>query len=167
MNAYALPADYGTTINLVYNNAFKVSPIQYDDMFEQLNGVKTRLRSDFPYQNELAFSWTYTILDRANILYYNTDTSWLALRFRYEKLPTDLTDDTDATIIDIDTYAKGTIPYIAIWETFFNRWEEARAVQILNFWLWQLREMYSYYNNSTYEDINWVQYKTAKRWINI
>jgi NH3-dependent NAD+ synthetase len=61
-----------------------------------------------------------------------------------------------------------TIPYMAIGEMLYNRWEEGRAAEILNFGLWQVQEMYDFYNNKSSEKPSKGQYKAGKgRFLNI
>ena len=104
----------------------------------------------------------YAIKDNQYLLVYQINTSWLPLLFRYEKLPTTMTDTTDECFIPNETYAKATIPYLAVWEIMYNRWEEWRAAQLINFALWQLEDMYKYYNNTSYEDPSGTQYRSGK-----
>lgn len=69
-----------------------------------------------------------------------------------------------ATIPDEDA---SVIAYLAIGELLYNRWEEARWAEVLNFALWQVKEMYTHYNNQSFESISGVQYKTWKSKLNI
>jgi hypothetical protein len=55
------------------------------------------------------------------------------IHLRYEKLPSEMTIASDIATIDNDIYAKSTIPYLCAGEVLFNRGEESRASQILNF----------------------------------
>jgi len=72
---------------------------------------------------------------------------------RYEKNPSTMTTSVDCSI-DNDVYAKAVWPYIAIGELFYNRGEEQRAADLLNFGMGQLKSMYTYYNSSSFEKIN-------------
>jgi hypothetical protein len=99
---------------------------------------------------------------------FNLNTTGDKVHLRYEKLPTVMTATTDNATISNDQYAIMTIPYIAIWELLYNRWEEWRAAEILNFWLWQVQEMYDYYNNKSAEKASNKAYGMGKnRYLNI
>ena len=79
-----------------------------------------------------------------------------------------MTTTTDTVTIPNDQYAIMTIPYIAVWELLYNRWEESRAADILNFWLWQVQEMYDFYNNKSAEKPSRTQYGAGKgKFLNI
>ena len=71
------------------------------------------------------------------------------------------------TLIDNDIYAKTTIPYLAVAEMLYNRWEEQRAAELFNFVIWQIKEMYNYYNKKSFENISGVQYTMWKSTLNI
>ena len=62
-----------------------------------------------------------------------------------------MSSSSDNATIDNDIYAQTTIPYIAVGEMLFNRGEEQRAADILNFGLAQVADMYSYYNDASLE----------------
>jgi len=49
----------------------------------------------------------------------------------------------------------------------YNRGEEGRASEILNFAIGQIKEMYNYYNNTSYEKISGTAYKMGKNTLNI
>jgi hypothetical protein len=66
-----------------------------------------------------------------------------------------------------EDYAESTIPYLAIGELLYNRGEESRAGELLNFALGQVREMYAHYNNRSFENISGTQYKIGKSKLNI
>lgn len=168
--AYSLPTDYATPINLVYNNNFKMPMQLYDDIFENLNSYKGNNfgRTD---QNLSPF-WPfkinpfYSIKDNQYLLIFNRSQNDAILRFRYEKLPAMMTNSVGATIPN-DIYAQTTIPYLAVGEMLMNRGEEQRWAEIINFALWQIKEMYTYYDDTMYEEISGVQYKSAKSKLNI
>lgn len=69
---------------------------------------------------------------------------------------------TDTATITSDLFAKATIPYVAVGEMLYNRGEEARAKDILNFGYSQVKEMYNYYNNKSFERVSGVQYGMQK-----
>lgn len=170
---YDLPTDYGTAVNMVYNQTAKIEPVQYDDIFERLNWIKQHGNSygNNTYLQTSGYNYTpfYAIKDLAYILVYQINANAMPLLFRYEKIPTAMTATTDECFIPNMTYAKATIPYLAIGEMFYNRGEEARGSNLINFALWQVEEMYKFYNNTSMEDPSGTQYRTAKspRYLNI
>lgn len=167
--AFTLPTTYGSMINITYNNNFKLAPKLYDDIWEDLNNNKW---TSYNYTNEQGYRWQrsiapfYTIIDGTHFVIFNRNNTWDQIHMRYEKLATEMTASGSLATIP-DTYSKATIPYLAIWEMLYNRWEEERAASILNFALGQVKEMYTFYNNSSYESINGVAFKTGKGKLNI
>jgi len=157
---YTLPTDFATPIQTVYNYSFKLLPKQYDDIFEDLNNYKdnTYIQDQRTYPNLQNTNPFYTIIDGTYLAPYNLNNNGDMIHLRYEKLPTEMSSASDTCTIDNDVYAKATLPYLAAWEILFNRWEEQRAAEVLNFWLWKLKSMYAFYNNKWYEKISWVQY---------
>jgi hypothetical protein len=85
----------------------------------------------------------------------------------YEKKPTEMTTWVDESTITDDTWAKNTIPYLAVGEMLFNRWEEDRALNLLAFAYAQLREFYSFYNNQASEDMDWQSVGYSNKYFNI
>ena len=163
---YDLPAAYGTAVNLVYNQTAKIDPVQYDDIFERLNSFK---QSGDSYANNsyLKNNWYqtkpfYALKDNQYLLVYQLNANNMPLLFRYEKMPATMVNTTDECFIPNITYAKATIPYLAIGEMLYNRGEEARAKELINFALWQVEEMYKFYNNTSMEDPSGTQYRMAK-----
>lgn len=169
--AYALPTDYASAINLIYDHKYQVDSILYDDVFQDLKGRKgtdyrrNQARGAFsePYQHQPF----YAIKDDTYLILFNVTSNGYSLRLRYEQIPTTMTTVSDTSAISNDIYAKTTIPYLAVGEMLYNRGEEARAWEILNFAIWQIREMYTHYNNSSQEKLSGKQYKIAKWNINI
>ena len=155
---FSLPADFASIKNVTYNNKYRMEPKEYDDIFEELNKFKGQTYLVSPF---------YTIKDNSDLIIFNADNTGDMIRIRYEKLPTTMSNGTDTCVIPNDIYAKNTLPYLAIWEVMFNRWEEWRAGELLNFAYGQLREMYKFYNNASYESLNGKQYKIAKGKLNI
>lgn len=171
--AYALPDDYANVINCVYNNSFKVLPQLYDNIFESLMDYKgTR-----PYQwNALSPSFNqqwyggkpfYCTKDDEYFLLFNINQNWGMIRLRYQKLPSQFTSPTDECTIPDADYALSTIPYLWVAEMLYNRGEEQRAADIYNFAIQNVKEMYDFYNNTTFENISGTRYWTAKRHLNI
>lgn len=170
---YSLPSNYSSPINVVYNNSFQMNAQLYDDIRENLKQYKGNNRNSFNNTSQGLYNGSYTInpfysiKDAQYLLVFNMNGLNNIIHLRYEKVPTYMTATTDTTTIDSDIYAKTTIPYLAVAEMFFNRWEEDRAARIFNFGIWQCREMYNFYNNKTFQRLSWVQYNTAKSVRNI
>lgn len=163
--AFVLPDDYASAINLIYNNRFEMPMKLYDDIFEDLNKYKRNWfyrNEDIAWYNSQKVDPFYTILDNQYMLLYNMNKNGDMLKLRYTKMPTTMVNSTDQCTIPNATYAKSTIPYLAIWEMLYNRGEEWRAAELLNFVCWQIREMYDFYNNTMFQDISGKQYNVAK-----
>lgn len=171
--AFTLPEDFSKALNLVYNNRFEMEMKLYDNIYEDLNAYKgtnwQNNRGTDPYNSQYRINPFYTIKDNQYLLIYQMYNTWDIIKLRYEKLPTEMVDDTDESTIPNSIYAKGTIPYLAVAEMLFNRGEESRAAEIINFACWQITEMYSHYNDTMYQDPSGKQYKSGKsgRRINI
>lgn len=172
--AFQLPTDYATVTNVIYNNNYKMEAQLYDDIFENLNQNKRRtgLYNDYNQigrynSGEYRRRPFYTIKDMQYLIIFNANRTDDMIRFRYEKQPTMLIDTDDVCIIPNDIYAKGTVPYLAVWEMLFNRWEEQRGGELINFAIGQIREMYNYYNEASFENISGWAYRTGKWRLNI
>lgn len=168
---YALPSDFASSINLIYNNKVKVRCVLYDDIFEELNNYKLW---DAQYYNNVNTNSTYpsvqpfyTIKDDQYLILFNFNSSGTLFKLRYQRNPDSMSESTDTCLITDDDYAKSTIPYLAVGEMLYNRWEEQRAADIINFALGNIREMYSHYNKSSLESISWTKYKVGKSMLNI
>lgn len=163
---YDLPTDYGTAVNLTYNQSTKLDPVQYDDIFERLNSYKQN-GNNYGNNSYLKTNWYqmkpfYALKDNQYLLVYQLNANAMPLLFRYEKMPATMVATTDECFIPNMTYAKATIPYLAIGEMLYNRWEEWRASNLINFALWQVEEMFKFYNNTSMEDPSGTQYRMAK-----
>jgi len=168
---FTLPTDYASVISVTYNNKYKIQAKTYDDIFEDLNGMKgtawnVESTAVSPFWSPWRVDPFYCIVDRTYLIVFNQNNTGDQIHLRYEKNPTTMTTSVNATI-DNDIYAKGTIPYIAVGELLYNRWEEWRAAELLNFGIWQVREMFDYYNKSSFEKISGTAYRTAKSHLNI
>lgn len=168
---FSLPADFSSPIEVRYDYKVKLPQKQYDDVFEDLNSHKGTtywmIQVNSVYTNPYQVPPFYTIIDGKYLAIFNLEEDDKLIHLRYEKKPSVLSITSDVATIDDDIYAKSTIPYLAIGEMLFNRWEEQRGAELLSFWLGKLKEMYFFYNNKTYESISWVQVKTHKWWLNI
>ncbi len=165
---FDLPADFWSIKWVTYANNFKLNNKSYDDMWEDLNSVKSGWynRTDAMwYRSQTTILPFYTIIGD-KILIFNRNNTGDQIHVRYETTATTMTVSGSTTTIP-ELYAPSTIPYLAIGEMLYNRGEESRAAEIINFALWQIKEMYTYYNNKSHESINWVQYKIWKGKLNI
>ena len=162
---FSLPTDYSSVTNITYANSFKLLPKLYDDIWEDLNGSKWQFRTDAQgYRSRATIDPFYTIIGDY-FLIFNRNNTGDQIHLRYEKKPTAMTANT--SVATIPTEDAPAIAYLAIGELLFNRWEEARAGEILNFAINQIKEMYTHYNNASYESISGVQYKIGKSKLNI
>lgn len=167
--AFSLPTNYGSITNITYANSYKLAPKLYDDIWEDLNSIKggwynyTNVQW---YRSQRDVSPFYTIIDGTYFVIFNRNNTGDQIHLRYEKLATEMTASGSLATIP-DAYSKSTIPYLAIGEMLYNRGEESRAAEILNFALGQVKEMYTFYNNASYESVNGVQYGMWKSKLNI
>lgn len=172
--SFQLPTDYASVTNVIYNNNYKMEAQLYDDIFENLNQNKRRtgLYNDYNQigrynSGEYRRRPFYTIKDMQYLIIFNANRTNDMIRFRYEKQPPLLVAGSDVSIIPNDIYAKWTIPYLAVWEIFYNRWEEQRGWKIINFAIGQIREMYNYYNEASFEQISGWAYRVWKWRLNL
>lgn len=165
---FALPTDYGSVSWVSYANNFKLDAKLYDDMWEDLNSIKNGgyNRTDAQwYRNQTTVKPFYVIIDNY-LLVFNRNNTGDQIHLRYQKKATKMVNTTDETTIPED-YAESTIPYLALWEMLYNRGEEGRGAELINFWLGKVKEMYTYYNDRSLESISGVQYKSWKSKLNI
>ena len=163
---YEVPVDFMNPINVVYNHRVQIDNKDYDDVFESMRDNKGTSYS----AQVLRWRWYdkpfYVIKDDRFIIIYNINTEW-DVRLRYEKIPTYMENPEDECVIPDDVYAMSVIPYIAVGETMYNRWEEQRGAEVINYWMWRLREMYQFYNKTGIERMSWKNYRMAKSRFNI
>lgn len=164
---YEVPADFMNPVNVIYNDKMQIYNKDYDDVFEWLRDFKGI--PDYRYERFIGYGNKpfYTIKDDTYMVVYNIPQSWLNLKLRYERIPTIMVAPQDICAIPNDVYAMSVIPYLAVWETMYNRWEEQRWAEVINFWMWQLREMYQYYNKTGIERMTSKNYWMAKSKLNI
>lgn len=169
---FALPTDFASPIQVIYNHQYKLPAMVYDDVFEQLNGTKWSYRTDMTatvnwITNQRYSNPFYTIIDNQYLVVWNRNNTGDMIHLRYEQKPITMTTGVDATI-DNDIYAQIVIPFYAVGSMLYHRWEEQRASELLNFAIAKGKEMYAYYNKTSYESQNWVQYKMQKGgWLNL
>ena len=56
---------------------------------------------------------------------------------------------------------------MAVGEIMYNRWEEQRWAEVINFGMGQLREMYQFYNKTGIERMTSKNYRMGKWKLNI
>lgn len=88
------------------------------------------------------------------------------IHLRYEALPATMTSLVNATI-DNDTYAQIVIPFYAVGNMLYHRGEEGRASELLNYAIAKGKEMYAYYNRTSFETQNNVQFRVQKGTLNV
>ncbi|RTL03989.1 hypothetical protein EKK58_11585 [Candidatus Dependentiae bacterium] len=109
---FSLPTNYSSLTNITYANSFKLTPKLYDDIWEDLNGVKGQFRTDAQgYRSRATIDPFYTIIGDY-FLIFNRNNTGDQIHVRYEKKPTTMALNTDtATIPDEDA---PVIAYLAI-----------------------------------------------------
>ena len=170
---HELPADYGSVINVIYKNKVKLPQKNYDDIFEDLNSykgtTKNRSKAIWYYDQPYRVAPFYTIIDATYILVFNFDDLNAMIKVRYEKTPTLMTSTWTPVncAIDNDLYARTTIPYLAVGEMMYNRWEEERGAQLISFAIRKIKEMYDWYNSTDHEKISGTHYLMWRWKLNI
>lgn len=165
---YKIPNDFMSPINVILDDRVQIGNKNYDDVFEALRDNKGTL--NYRYEN---LRWRgydqpfYVIKDGKYLIVYNVNTAGNELRLRYEMKPPIMVDGNDVCIIPDDVYAITVIPYLAVWETMYNRWEEQRGAEVINWWDGKLKELYKFYNKMWVERNTSQQYKMAKSKFNI
>lgn len=163
---YELPSDFMSPVNVIFNDKLQIFNEDYDDVFEGLRDWKGV--QDFRYERFRGFGKPfYAIKDFSYLVVYNINVSWVNLRLRYESMPTPMVNANDVCMIPNDVYAMSVIPYLAVWETMYNRWEETRWAEVINFGMGQLREMYQFYNKTWIERMTSKNYRMGKSKFNI
>ena len=166
--AHTMPSDYMSAINVIYANWGQLEQRNYDDMFEQENDYKGRRNISRDWMDVLYEGIPfYTIIDSQYLVIFWLERSWDNIMLRYEKLPTSMDTAESTATIDSDIFVKATIPYIAVWEMLYNRGEEQRGAELINFGMGQVKEMYEYYNKRDTQRISGTKYRTSKWWYNI
>lgn len=159
---FVLPTDYASPVRCYYRWGYPLESKDYRDVFTSNNNYKNLddwINLDYDFNSNI--SPFYSIIKGLYLLPFQIDTTWEMLHLMYETVPTTMTAVTDVCTIP-DTYADRTIPYIAVWEFLYNRWEEARWLELLAFWYWKIQEMYSFYTNQNSERIHNQRVHTGK-----
>ena len=165
---YKVPSDFMSPINVILDDRVQIDNKNYDDVFEALRDNKGLPEYKYRFLQWRGFDKPfYVIKDGKYMVVYNTNTAWMILRLRYECKPNILINPTDEVIIPDDVYANTKIPYLAVGETMYNRWEEQRWAEVINWWDGKLREMYKFYNKMWVERNTSQQYRMAKSKFNI
>ena len=165
---YKVPSDFMSPINVILDDRVQIDNKNYDDVFESLRDNKGLPEYKYRMQQWRGFDKPfYVIKDGKYVVTYNINTSWMMLRLRYECKPNILIREEDVCIIPDDVYAITTVPYLAVGETMYNRWEEQRWAEVINWGNGKLKEMYKYYNKMWVERNTSQQYKMAKSKFNI
>lgn len=163
---YQVPSDFMSPINVVLDDRVQIDNKDYDDVFESLRDNKWV--PDYRFLQWRGYDKPfYVIKDDTYLILYNINTAGKEIRLRYERIPMPMENSEDLCVIPNDVYAKNVIPYLAVWETMYNRWEEQRAAEVINWGLWKLREMYKYYNKTGVERNTSQQYRMGKSRFNI
>lgn len=163
---YKVPSDFMSPVNVILDDRVQIDCKDYDDVFESLRDNKGV--PDYRYLQWRGYDKPfYTIKDDTYLILWNVNTAGKSVRLRYERIPLPMVDADDICVIPNDIYAKNTIPYYAVGETMYNRWEESRAAEVINFWMWKIKEMYKYYNKTWVERNTSQQYRMWKSRFNI
>lgn len=164
---FVLPTDFAASVRCYYNWWYPLESKDYRDVFTSNNNYKHweynwyDSNSSYNYDFNSSISTFYTIIQWQYLLPFQLDETGKMLHLMYEKIPTTMSDVTDVCTIP-DAYADRTIPYIAVWEFLYNRWEEWRWLELLWFWYWKIQEMYSFYTNQNSERIHNQRARTWK-----
>lgn len=165
---YKVPSDFMSPINVILDDRVQIDNKNYDDVFEALRDNKGLPEYRLNRQHWRGYDKPYYVIkDGDYVVVYNINTSGNMLRLRYEKKPNILVAEDDICIIPDDVYAITTVPYLAVWETMYNRWEEQRGAEVINWGNGKLKEMYKYYNKMWVERNTSQQYRMAKSKFNI
>jgi hypothetical protein len=119
---FALPTNYGSVSWVSYANNFKLDAKLYDDMWEDLNSVKSGgyNRTDAQgYRSQATVKPFYTIVGDY-LLIFNRNNTGDQIHLRYEKTATKMTASGSLATIP-DDYSDSTIPYLALGEMLYNR----------------------------------------------
>lgn len=175
--AFEMPSDFMSAVEVSYNNSmpipYKAQKQVYRDLVPAMKGfspidlVQSNTSTPIQYTRVAPFYTLWAEGGSQFFLPFFIDNQGGMFTMEYEKKPTEMTTWTDESTITDDTWAKNTIPYLAVGEMLFNRWEEDRALNLLAFAYAQLREFYSFYNNQASEDMDGQAVTYSNRYFNI
>ena len=161
---YEVPSDFMNPVNVIINDKVQIFNKDYDDVFEGLRDFKWR--DDYLYERYRGDGKPfYAIKDDSYLVIYNINVSGVSIRLRYERIVEPMVEPSDECAIKNDIYAMNVIPYLAVGEVMYNRGEEQRGAEIINFGMGQLREMYKFYNKMGIE--RGTNYRMGKGRLNI
>ena len=162
---FALPSDFWQMTSAYYipssgGMQSKMIGIDYRDFKESfLNRITYSIQTNSLFSGEVY----YTIVNGLYFLPF-TPQSANNIRFEYQKLPTSFSLVTDIATVP-DTYVLNTIPYVAVAEMLFNRWEPDIAIELNNFGYNSVKTMYAFYSSQSVE-LNYNQrLRTSRDWI--
>lgn len=163
---YEIPTDFMSPINLVLDDRVQIKNEWYDDVFSTIRDNKWKW--DYRFNQWRGYDYPfYVIKDDKYLILYNFNTSWQSLRLRYERKPNYMHNLEAECIIPDEEYALNTIPYLAVWETMYNRWEEQRGAEVINWWMTKTKQMYKYFNKTGIERYTWQHYWMWKSKLNV
>ena len=163
---FKIPADFMNPINVILDDRVQITNEWYDDVFSKVRDNKWKW--DYRFIQWRGYDKPfYVIKDDQYLILYNINTAGQQLRLRYECLPAPMVSEIDECVIPNDTYAMNVIPYLAVWETMYNRWEEQRGAEVINWWMTKLKEMYKFYNKTWIERYTGQHYWMWKSKFNI
>ena len=154
---FKIPTDFMNPINLILDDRVQITNEWYDDVFSKVRDNKGKW--DYRFIQWRGYDKPfYVIKDDRYLILYNVNLAGQVLRLRYECLPVPMVNPEDECVIPNDTYAMNVIPYLAVWETMYNRWEEQRGAEVINWWMTKLKEMYKFYNKT------WIERYTGQHY---
>ena len=161
---FSLASDFASAVRVNYNSLIDLKPVDYRNLYKQLNQYKNWYNTYNTNTNQDRFDIDivpfYTIINWTYILPFQINNTWEMLHLLYEKKATTMTASTDEATIP-DEYVD-VVPYLAIWEFYYNRWEADKWLELLRFAYGKINEMYTYYTNQNSEKIYWQRIGTGK-----
>jgi hypothetical protein len=103
----------------------------------------------------------YWIIDWTYLACIPDSVTGNSIQLTYQKKATALVDPTDLLTIP-DDYSLTTIPYVAVGEMLFNRWEEQRGLELWTIGMNNVKMMYDFYNANNKEAIYNVRARTSR-----
>lgn len=163
---FAMPTDYSSIKNVVYNNRTQIAAKLYDDIFSDMKDYKGR--SDYNDNTAQGYGIQpfYTIKDAAYFIPFQLNETGKQFKVRYEMKAPTMTASVDS-IIDNEIYGQMAIAYLATAMVLFERWEEDRGSAVYNNGIKTVRKLYSSYNDTSFESQNWQAYDVGKWKLNI